>query len=508
MDSSILLFVLLLVSFPDGPAGGRARPLDRRHGGVRVHAARVRVAGVPARGGAGRAHQPVPDLAERLHGGRRRHRPACAHRRQPAGAGGADRLALVARERAAPPRPGARAGRQRRAADVHDDLRHRQARRAGAAVADLGLLRHVRRDPDRDAHADGAGALRPHAGSATCSSACAATSRREQLRGALARALHDPTLTVAFWLPEYEAYADADGQPVEVEPAPGPRRSRRSTGRGSGSPCCEHDDALLGDPALLDAVTAAAALHARERAAAGRAARAAGRAAQLAVRASSRPRRTSAGGWSATSTTAPSSASSRSRSSSGSSSPATAPTPRRKAQIAALRGELSELAGRAARAGPRPAPGGAHRLRARRSRSRASWRALRCRCDLQLRLHDRLPAAHEVAAYYLVSESLTNVTKYAHASSVTVEVARTNGELVVEVVDDGCGGATEDERLGPARPGRPRGGARRAPARLEPRGGRHPRAGRDPVRLTRDVSCRNGPARRPSGPAADAPSRR
>ena len=31
---------------------------------------------------------------------------------------------------------------------------------------------------------------------------------------------------------------------------------------------------------------------------------------------------------------------------------------------------------------------------------------------------------------------------------MTVEVARTNGELVVEVVDDGCGGATEGEGSG------------------------------------------------------------
>ncbi|MGH3117078.1 MAG: sensor histidine kinase, partial [Gaiellales bacterium] len=53
----------------------------------------------------------------------------------------------------------------------------------------------------------------------------------------------------------------------------------------------------------------------------------------------------------------------------------------------------------------------------------------------------RLPEPVEVAAYYLVSEGLTNVAKYAHASRATVEVARANGRLVVEVVDDGVGGA-------------------------------------------------------------------
>ena len=54
---------------------------------------------------------------------------------------------------------------------------------------------------------------------------------------------------------------------------------------------------------------------------------------------------------------------------------------------------------------------------------------------------ERLPEGYEVAAYYLVSESLANVAKHAHASSVTVDVARANGQLVVEIVDDGDGGA-------------------------------------------------------------------
>ena len=43
------------------------------------------------------------------------------------------------------------------------------------------------------------------------------------------------------------------------------------------------------------------------------------------------------------------------------------------------------------------------------------------------------------AAYYLVSESLTNVAKHSHASSATVEVTQVKGALVVEVVDDGKG---------------------------------------------------------------------
>ncbi|HET9738060.1 MAG TPA: sensor histidine kinase [Solirubrobacteraceae bacterium] len=54
---------------------------------------------------------------------------------------------------------------------------------------------------------------------------------------------------------------------------------------------------------------------------------------------------------------------------------------------------------------------------------------------------DRLPEPIEAAAYFVVAEALTNVAKYAHASHATVRVARMNGRAVVEVADDGIGGA-------------------------------------------------------------------
>jgi signal transduction histidine kinase len=52
-----------------------------------------------------------------------------------------------------------------------------------------------------------------------------------------------------------------------------------------------------------------------------------------------------------------------------------------------------------------------------------------------------LPEAIEAAAYFVVAEALTNVVKYAHASQATVRVSRNNGNAVVEVADDGIGGA-------------------------------------------------------------------
>jgi signal transduction histidine kinase len=60
---------------------------------------------------------------------------------------------------------------------------------------------------------------------------------------------------------------------------------------------------------------------------------------------------------------------------------------------------------------------------------------------LSVEIEGRLPEEVEVAAYYLISESLANVGKHAQASSATVEVARGNGQVSVEVVDDGVGGA-------------------------------------------------------------------
>jgi signal transduction histidine kinase len=47
----------------------------------------------------------------------------------------------------------------------------------------------------------------------------------------------------------------------------------------------------------------------------------------------------------------------------------------------------------------------------------------------------------ESAAYFVVSEALTNVAKYARASHATVAVRRLNGSVTVEVTDDGVGGA-------------------------------------------------------------------
>jgi signal transduction histidine kinase len=61
--------------------------------------------------------------------------------------------------------------------------------------------------------------------------------------------------------------------------------------------------------------------------------------------------------------------------------------------------------------------------------------------ELDVGLSERLPDRVEAAAYYVVSEALTNIAKHAEASAVRIRVQRTDGRAVVEIADDGIGGA-------------------------------------------------------------------
>jgi PAS domain S-box-containing protein len=61
--------------------------------------------------------------------------------------------------------------------------------------------------------------------------------------------------------------------------------------------------------------------------------------------------------------------------------------------------------------------------------------------ELELRTETRLPAPVEVAAYYVVSEALTNIAKHADASAAQVAVEARDGVLELSIRDDGRGGA-------------------------------------------------------------------
>jgi PAS domain S-box-containing protein len=77
--------------------------------------------------------------------------------------------------------------------------------------------------------------------------------------------------------------------------------------------------------------------------------------------------------------------------------------------------------------------------------------ALADRSPLQISIAappERLPESVEVAAYYVVAEGLTNVAKYAGVDEATVSVMASPDVAVVEVVDDGVGGASTNAGTG------------------------------------------------------------
>jgi signal transduction histidine kinase len=75
---------------------------------------------------------------------------------------------------------------------------------------------------------------------------------------------------------------------------------------------------------------------------------------------------------------------------------------------------------------------------------RAGVDTLASRCAVPVEIDvsaDRLPAAVEATAYFIVAEALTNVVKHAHAAGARVTTAVDGGALRLEVSDDGRGGA-------------------------------------------------------------------
>ena len=61
--------------------------------------------------------------------------------------------------------------------------------------------------------------------------------------------------------------------------------------------------------------------------------------------------------------------------------------------------------------------------------------------ELETTIAERLPEPVEQTLYFVVSEALTNIAKHAHASQANVRATRHNGRVVVDVSDNGVGGA-------------------------------------------------------------------
>ena len=261
------------------------------------------------------------------------------------------------------------------------------------------------------------------------------------LRDALASALHDPTLEVARWSVADETYVDRGGRPFEL---PGPESDRRVTlleGDRGHLAAIVHDPALLDDPALIASVGAAIRLavenerlaaEVREQLEEVRASRA--RIVEAADAERRRVERNLHDGAQQR-LVALSLALRRARAQLpvDADNDAAATLDDAAAQLRAALAELRELA-----RGIHPAvlteAGLASALR-----SLAADSAVLASVDLDL--PERMSSHVEVAAYFVVAESLTNVAKYAEATRVSIHAARDGDELRVEVSDDGRGGA-------------------------------------------------------------------
>jgi signal transduction histidine kinase len=67
---------------------------------------------------------------------------------------------------------------------------------------------------------------------------------------------------------------------------------------------------------------------------------------------------------------------------------------------------------------------------------------------VQSTVRDRLPEAVELAAYFVVSEALTNIVKHASATEASVLLEREPATVRVTVTDDGAGGARIEPESG------------------------------------------------------------
>jgi signal transduction histidine kinase len=259
------------------------------------------------------------------------------------------------------------------------------------------------------------------------------------LRDALARALHDPSLTLAYWLPEFETWADLDGHEIQLPAADSGRATTQIDRGGANVAALVHDPSLDDEPELLAAVSAGAAialeqgrLHAELRARLGELRGSRARVIEAGQKERQRLERNLHDG-----------AQQRLIALSldlglleerlGHDLDAADRLHEARREIALSLAELRDVA-----QGLHPAVVSGHGLAvALESLAARASVPVRLTVELDGRLHEQL----EVAAYYVVAESLTNVGKHAHATSVTIDVGRLNGQVVVEVVDDGVGGA-------------------------------------------------------------------
>jgi signal transduction histidine kinase len=255
------------------------------------------------------------------------------------------------------------------------------------------------------------------------------------MRERLARALGDPTLDVAYRLGDGR-YVDAAGRPIEV-----PQRADRAitavTARGEEIAALVHDPALLDEPALVESVraTAALVLENERLAAAVRSQLAEVRASRgrIVAAADAERRRIERNLHDGAQQRLVTLSVALGLEASRAARAAAEALSRAQDEVEQAIGELRELAR------------GIHPTLLRDEGLTAAVEALARRAPLPVTVEssarDRLPDPVELAAYFVVSEALTNVVKHASATQASVLLEREAATLRITVTDDGVGGA-------------------------------------------------------------------
>lgn len=273
-----------------------------------------------------------------------------------------------------------------------------------------------------------------------------AAPERRSLREALADAFGDPSLILAYWLPDRDLYVDSDGHPVEL-PEGGP--STWTPVRRDGHPLAAiiHDAALADERQLLAAAGAAAGLalenerlHAELRA-------------RVEELEHSRQRLIEAG-------VAERRKLERNLHDGAQQRLISLALSLRLARDRVLRNpdgalkllQEATIEAEAATAELRELARGIHPAVLSDRGLPAALNALTARMPMPVEVVNapaaRLAPTVEIASYYVIAEALTNVAKYAHASAASIRIAQENGSVTVEVSDDGVGGADPDKGSG------------------------------------------------------------
>jgi signal transduction histidine kinase len=266
------------------------------------------------------------------------------------------------------------------------------------------------------------------------------------LRDALARTLRDPSLDLAYWLPEFATYSDVDGNPLDIDDLGRGRATTLIDRKGEHVAALLHDRSLQDEPELLGAVTAAAGIavengrlqaELRARLEELRGSRA--RVIDAGQKERQRLERNLHDGAQQRLIALSLELSLLEQRLEGDRE-ATTRLDQARREIARSLEELRDVA-----RGIHPAVLSGHGLEvALESIAAHASVPVRLTVELEERLQERL----EVVAYYVVSESLVNIAKHARATRATVDVGRDDGQMVVEVVDDGIGGADTERGSG------------------------------------------------------------